>query len=48
VARGEVSVLVSARSALILFRERDQLLEELLRRLRELGLEFDEEVVPCG
>lgn len=40
-----MSVLVSARSVLILFRERD---EELLRRLRELGLEFEEEVVPCG
>lgn len=47
-ARDEVNVVVGSRAALLLFRSGDPLLEELLRRLRELGLDFEGRVIYCG
>jgi hypothetical protein len=44
----EIDVLVSPRSALFLAMPPQELLERILEKLRELGLEFEGEVILCG
>jgi hypothetical protein len=44
----EIDVLVSQRSAFFLAMPPQELLEKILEKLRELGLEFEEKVILCG
>jgi hypothetical protein len=44
----EIDVLVSQRSAFFLAMPPQELLEKILEKLRELGLECEGEVVLCG
>jgi hypothetical protein len=44
----EVDVLVSPRSAFFLAMPPQEILDKILERLRELGLEFEGEVILCG
>jgi hypothetical protein len=44
----EIDVLVSPNSAFFLAMPPRKLLEKIVEKMRELGLEFEEKVVLCG